>query len=230
MPHFQTNRGDGPHILDALPTAVSSEDENAGIPGGLTDAARAAEEARIAAAPVVGPVTGMPLAHNDGGPYEHRPTQAAKGEVDPAGLHPFEPPRHDAYAAENSGYVAERVIPGGPTNAHPDFAVAGPAGLTTTATVSTAGNLEVKTVDSAETTPVGGEPVMPPAAPLADTQVTADGTEAPVPTQSVDAEAVVTAGEPNPPGPEPANEVAAPEPGIESTNPAGIPGEPTQES
>lgn len=202
MPHFQTNRGDGPHILDAPPTAVSSDDENAGIPGGLTDAAQAAEEARIAAAPTVGPVAGMPLAHNAGGPYEHRPTQAAKGEIDPAGLHPFEPPRHDAYAAENSGYVAERVIPGGPSNAHPDFAVAGPAGLTTTATVSTAGNLEVKTVDDAGATPVGGEPVMPPAAPPADTQVTADGTEAPV---------------------------VAPEPGIESTNPAGIPTEPTQE-
>lgn len=225
MPHFQTNKGDGEHILDA--TLPSIEGENAGITGGFSDVLRAAEEARTESTPEVGPVAGMPLAHNEGGPYEMRPEMAAKGEIDPDTLNPFEPPRHDAYAAENSGYVAERVIPGGPTNANPDFSVGGPGGLTTTATVSTTGNLQIKQVDDPDKEPVGGEPVMPPAAPLTDAQVTEDGSETPVPTQSVDAEAVVTAGEPNPPGPEPVNEVQAPEPGIEATNPAGISGEPT---
>lgn len=228
MPHFQTNKGDGEHILDATLPAVEGED--AGIPGGVTDDARAAEERRIADAPEVGPVAGMPTAANTGGPHSMDPDVSVEMETDPADLHPFEPPRHDRYAAENSGYVAERVIPGGPTNAHPDFSVAGPEGLTTTATVSTAGNLEIKQVDDAEDVPVGGEPVMPPAAPLVDAQTTKDGTETPVPTQSVDAEAVVTAGAPNPPGEEPVNEVAAPEPGITDTNPAGLPTEPTKES
>lgn len=221
MPHFQTNKGDGEHILDATPTRVEARE--------LTEAEQAAEDKRLADAPVVGPVAGMPKAHNDGGPYEHRPLAAAKGEVDPATLNRFEPPRHDAYAAENSGYVAERVIPGGPTNAHPDFSVAGPGGLTTTATINAAGGVEVRQVDDPDKVPPGGEPVMPPAAPLVNEQVAEDGSETPVPSQVVDAEAVITAGEPNPPSAEPANEIEVPAPaagGIEETNPAAIPAAP----
>lgn len=218
MPHFQTNTGDGEHILDATVSPVEARE--------LTEAEQKAEDARLADLPVVGPVAGMPKAHNDGGPYEHRPAAAAKGEIDPATLNRFEPPRHDAYAAENSGYVAERVIPGGPTNAHPDFSVAGPEGLTTTATVSTTGALEIKQVDDPDTDPVGGEHVMPPAAPLVNEQVAEDGSETPIPSQVVDAEAVITAGEPNPPSSETDDQIAVPTPGIETTNPAAIPAAP----
>lgn len=42
-------------------------------------------------------------------------------DVDPASLHPMEVPRHGLTASENSGVVADRVVPYGPTNANPTY-------------------------------------------------------------------------------------------------------------
>lgn len=42
-------------------------------------------------------------------------------EMPTDGLHPMEVPRHDRYASENSGVVAERVIPYTATAANPSY-------------------------------------------------------------------------------------------------------------
>lgn len=132
-PRYLTSKTDE-HPLDSTPTPV--EGEHAGIPGGPTEEYLAAEEERRNAAPVG--VQDVDLAYNaTPDPVNH--------EVDTSELHNMEVPRHDRYADENMpGPTPDRAIPGGVTNAHPDFSVRdggevgpGHAGLTTTADLST---------------------------------------------------------------------------------------------
>jgi hypothetical protein len=111
---FTTNRGEGEHVLDAPVSPVEGED--AGIPGGLTDEMREAEAKRLANLPVVGKV-------NDPYAYHHAPRDPnddAPDNIDDYGS--MNPPRHDRWAAENTGFAPDRVVPSGPTNANPSFA------------------------------------------------------------------------------------------------------------
>lgn len=75
----------------------------------VSEADAEAEAARVADMPEVGGTS--PL-------YEYADTDI---EIDPATLNPKEVPRHDRYAAENSGEVQERVVPYTPTNANPSY-------------------------------------------------------------------------------------------------------------
>lgn len=134
MPYL-TTKTDGEHPLEDPGTPLDGE--HAGLTGGPTEEYLAAEKARAEAAPVG--VDTVDLTYNaDPDPTDH--------EVDTSDLHPMEVPRHDRYADENTGRVVERVIPGGVTNAHPDFSVdqdgnVGPpaTGLTTTSDLATSG-------------------------------------------------------------------------------------------
>lgn len=101
---YLTNRGEDTHVLEADLPAVTNEH--------VVD-----DEVDPSTRPQT---TGMV------GDYTYQPGHdPAEHEMSTAGLHDKEVPRHDRYAAENTGIVPQRVIPGGITNAHPDFTVGG---------------------------------------------------------------------------------------------------------
>lgn len=110
---YLTNQGGDVHILEQVQPGVA-ESEDAGVPGGLTDAARAVEAARVEAAPQT---EGMVA------DYTYNPIfDALLHEMPVDGLHPMEVPRHDRYAAENTGDVPWRVVPYTASNANPSYA------------------------------------------------------------------------------------------------------------
>lgn len=132
---YLTTKTDGEHPLED--PGVALDGEHAGLSGGPTEEYLAAEKTRAEADPVG--VDTVDLTYN-------AEPDLVEHEMSTEGLHPMEVPRHDRYADENTGRVTERVIPGGVTNAHPDFSVdqhgrVGPpaTGMTTTAHLSTTG-------------------------------------------------------------------------------------------
>lgn len=130
---YLTSKADGTHPLEAdlAPVDGKSEETPDVEPIGVTD---------------------VDLTYNaEPDPVDH--------EVDTSGLHPMEVPRHDRYADENTAEpTPERVIPGGVTNAHPDFSVdsdgeigPGHKGMTSTADLSTGGGpTEIEVTDGGE--------------------------------------------------------------------------------
>lgn len=136
---YKTTKTDGEHPLEDPGTALDAE--HGGLSGGPTEEYLAAERARAEADPIG--VDTVDLTYNaEPDPTDH--------EVDTKDLHPMEVPRHDRYADENTPEpTPERVIPGGVTNAHPDYSVdadgvPGPpaSGMTTAASLSTTGYTE----------------------------------------------------------------------------------------
>lgn len=103
---YLTNRGEGDHILEATPAPVD-------LSGSEPTPAAEADRPQT---------TGMGADYT----YSSGNQDEVDHEVDWSGLHDKEVPRHDRYAAENTGVIPQRVIPGGITNAHPDYTV-GPA-------------------------------------------------------------------------------------------------------
>lgn len=112
MRYLASRDPDALHPVEAELPAV--EGEHAGLNAGLTEADADAEAARVADLPVVGGESPV---------YELADYDI---EIDPATLNPKEVPRHDRFASENSGVVAERVVPHTPTNANPSYADGGP--------------------------------------------------------------------------------------------------------
>lgn len=98
---YQTNRNpdpDAPHILDAPMVGVEP-------PGEAVDP----------------PETPVGFDNTD---YTYNPVMdTVDHEADTSGLSDKEVPRHDRYASENSGFVPDVILPGGVTNAHPDWKV-----------------------------------------------------------------------------------------------------------
>jgi hypothetical protein len=66
----------------------------------------------------------LPQTAGMGADYSYQPGHdTTQHEMDTSGLHDKEVPRHDKYASENTGDNPDRILPGGITNAHPDFTV-----------------------------------------------------------------------------------------------------------
>lgn len=120
---FQTNKGEGEHVLNQLdrdPSQGGEPDEGFGIPGGLPKDHQEREEERLALIPEGG---GGEYADGIGPNYlvVRDPQDDAPDNLDEHGS--MNPPRHDRYADENSPYpTPDRVVPSTPTNANPSFA------------------------------------------------------------------------------------------------------------
>lgn len=118
---FLTDQSPDPgavHVLNQLDRTYGPEgaapDADFGVAGGVSEAMREAEAGRIEAAPQ-GTTSYEGAFHF----VAHDPNDDAPDNL---GVHgPMNPPRHDRFAAENSGVLAERVVPYTATNANPSY-------------------------------------------------------------------------------------------------------------
>lgn len=110
MRYLTTTDPDGKHPLECELGSVQGVD--AGIPGGMTDAMSEAEAVRAAEAPLCDVELDMTY---------QAVLDTTEYDVDPAGLSNMVKPRHGLSASENSGEIAERVVPYTATGANPSY-------------------------------------------------------------------------------------------------------------